>query len=305
MPGYAEWFDDAMTEAVGELDLDGPSMMRANELHWDARTSVHVTSRYYGLDEGNVPDASHWFAPFEWADLGDVAGRDVLHLQCHLGTETLCFGRRGARTVGLDLSGEAIAFARDLAKRADLPVEYVHANVYDAAEALEGRQFDVIYTGKGSLYYLPDLVGWAETVRRLLRPGGLLYVAEFHPLLNALRPRPHGGDGPDAVGHAHDAGRFEIGHDYLAGGVLRRESTHTYTDGPALAGDTDFFEWMHGLDDVVNAVVAAGLRVERLREVPELPWRRWSRMTRTADGWWRMPAGEPRIPLFYTLLVRG
>lgn len=293
-----------MTKASGELDLNNRDMMRANELNWDARTSVHIASRYYGLEGGNTPDPSRWFAPFEWEDLGELAGLDVLHLQCHLGTETIAFAQRGAQAVGLDISGQAVSSARELTQRANIAVEYVQANVYDAVEALDGRQFDVIYTGKGALYYLPDLIPWAETITRLLRPGGRLYIAEFHPLLNALRPRPHTGDGPDRVGHDHHATHLAIGHDYLANGAIQRESTHTYTDGPALQGATDFFEWMHGLDDVINAVVTAGLHIERLRETPQIPWRRWERMTQTPEGWWQLPDDEPRIPLLYALLAR-
>ncbi|WP_229702907.1 class I SAM-dependent methyltransferase [Streptomyces albiflavescens] len=293
-----------MTEASGGLAPAHQDMMRVNELNWDARTSVHIASRYYGLEEGKAPDPSRWFAPFEWDDLGELKDLDVLHLQCHLGTETIAFAQRGARTVGLDISGDAIDAARDLATRAAIPVEYVHANVYDAPRALEGRQFDIIYTGKGALYYLPDLNAWAKAITQLLRPGGKLYIAEFHPLLNALRPRPHDGDGPDLVGHHYEAEELVIGHDYLANGTIQRESTHTYTDGPALEGSTEFFEWMHGLDDVINAVIGAGLRVEALRETHQLPWRRWHRMESTPDGWWQLPANEPRIPLLYALLAR-
>jgi hypothetical protein len=68
-----------------------------------------VASRFYDI---GAKDPETWFAAYEWTDLGDLAGRDVLHLQCHLGTETMAFARRGARTVGLDLSGAAIAEAR-------------------------------------------------------------------------------------------------------------------------------------------------------------------------------------------------
>lgn len=291
-------------EAPGGLELvEHHSMMRANELNWDARTSVHIASRYYGLDKDEAPDPSRWFAPFEWEDLGELEGRDILHLQCHLGTETLAFAQHGARTVGLDISSEAVAAATNVAVRAGIPVEYVHANVYDAAEELEGRQFDVIYTGKGALYYLPDLGLWAKTIARLLRAKGKLYIAEFHPLLNALRPRPHSGEGPDLVGHDYHAQDLVIGHDYLANGAMQRESTHTYTDGPALQHATQFFEWMHGLDDVINAVVGAGLQIDALREVHQLPWRRWERMIPTRGGWWQLPEGEPRIPLMYALLA--
>ena len=271
------------------MSTDDPArLMRANQANWDARTPVHLASRFYGLD--GDPDPERWFASFEWDDLGDLSGRDVLHLQCHLGTETAAFASRGARrVVGLDISGAAVAEAR---RSATAPISYVRANVYDAVEALGQRQFDVVYTGKGALCYLPDLPRWAATVAQLLRPGGLLYVVEFHPLLNSLGPKPAPGDGPELL----------LRHDYLGGGgPVHRDATFTYTDGPAVTGATDSYEWMHGIDEVINALTTAGLNIRRLRESDELPWPRWPQMVRTETGWWRLP--EPRIPLLYGLLA--
>ncbi|MFH8897682.1 class I SAM-dependent methyltransferase [Streptomyces coeruleorubidus] len=265
-------------------------LMRANQANWDARTPVHLASRFYGLDQD--PDPERWFAPWEWDDLGTLTGRDVLHLQCHLGTETIAFARRGARAVGLDFSEASVAAATGIAAKAGADVTYVRANVYDAEAALEGRQFDIVYTGKGALCYLPDLGRWADVVGRLLRPGGRLYVVEFHPLLNSLGPKPAPGEGPELL----------LRHDYLGGdGPVHRDATHTYTDGPAVEGATASYEWMHGIGEVVNALSGAGLTVRRLRESDELPWPRWPRMVRTESGWWRLTA--PRIPLLYGLLA--
>ncbi|GAA2246165.1 class I SAM-dependent methyltransferase [Streptomyces amakusaensis] len=281
-----------MSESEEHPARDLAEQMRTNEANWDARTPVHLASRFYGVDQN--PDPARWFAPFEWTDMGELSGRDVLHLQCHLGTETLAFAQRGARTTGLDLSGAAVTAARDIAARAGQDVDYVHANVYDAPEALGERRFDLIYTGKGALCYLPDLPRWAETVSGLLRPGGRLYIVEFHPLLQALGLTPGPGDTPELL----------LRHDYLGGrGAILQDATHTYTDGPAVEGTTDCYEWMHGLGDVVDALIGAGLGVERLREYEELPWPRWPEMERTGNGWWRLPEGSPRIPHLFALLT--
>ncbi len=267
-------------------------MMRANQANWDARTPVHLASRFYGLHE--KLDPARWFAAFEWEDLGELSGRDLLHLQCHLGTETIALAERGARAVGLDISEASVTAAAGIAARAGADVTYVRANVYDAVEALEGRRFDVIYTGKGALCYLPDLDRWAAVISHLLRPEGRLYIAEFHPLLNSLGPKPAPGDD----------GRLLLRHDYLGGrDAVHRDATYTYTDGPAVRGSTDSYEWMHGLGDVVNALIGAGFDIRRLRESDELPWPRWPQMTRTPSGWWRLPESEPRIPLLYGLLA--
>ncbi|GAA2646121.1 class I SAM-dependent methyltransferase [Streptomyces lunalinharesii] len=266
-------------------------MVRANEANWDARTPVHVASAFYGLDGSR--SAEDWFAPFEWADLGDVAGRDVLHLQCHLGTETAAFADRGARAVGLDFSAEAVAQARQLAAATGREMEFVRSDVYRAVEALGDRRFDVVYTGKGAVCYLPDLAAWARTVAELLRPGGTFYLVEFHPLLNALGATPPADP---------TAPPLLLRNDYLAGrGALRSDTPTTYTDGPPLQGATTSYEWRHGVGEVVTAVVGAGLSVQGVRETEVLPWPRFSSMVPDANGWWRLPDSEPIIPMLYAL----
>lgn len=273
------------------LDAGYRRMMAANEANWDARTPVHVDSEFYGIK--GIKDPFCWFADFEWRDLGELADRNVLHLQCHLGTETLAFARKGAHTVGLDFSAEAIACAGRLAKRCGLTVEYLRGNVYDAEDLLGARRFDLVYTGKGSLCYLPDLDRWAETVAALLRPGGRLYLVEFHPLLHAL-----GLSG----GRSEPASTLTLCDDYLEGrGPWRHESDRTYTDGPPVNGATVSYVWAHGLGEVVNAVINAGLRIESFREADQVHVRRWADMNRTGDGWWRLPEHLPRVALVYAL----
>lgn len=268
-------------------------MMLANQANWDQRTPVHLASSFYGVDGSRAPES--WFAEYEWGDLGELAGVDLLHLQCHLGVETVALARRGARAVGVDISGESVVHARVVASRFDVAVEYVRANVYDAVEALSGRRFDVIYTGKGALCYLPDLRAWGEVVARLLKPGGHLYLVEFHPLLYSLGVVPPRGAGDELL----------LRHDYLAGrGVEERDATFTYTDGPALESARVAYEWRHSLGDVVTALAAAGLRVDLLRESSALPWPRFEGMVRGEDGWFRQPDAKPRVPLLYALRAR-
>ncbi|MBF6064737.1 methyltransferase domain-containing protein [Nocardia terpenica] len=275
-----------------EFDQETIALMRANERNWDARTPIHAVSRFY-----DAP-AEWWFAPFEWDDLGSLADRDLAHLQCHLGTETIAFARRGARAVGLDFSERAVEQARRIADRHGVAVDYVRADVYDAVTALGARRFDIVYTGKGSLCYLPDLPRWAAVLATLLRPGGRVYIVEFHPLLTALGPKP-GPDEPDLV----------LRHDYLEGrGPIEHDGTHTYTDGPALPPDAARgYEWAHGIGEVVTALVEAGLTITRLRETELLPWPRWKRMVRDEpSGWWKLPSTDVRVPLLYALTaVRG
>lgn len=281
-----------MGTVLEELDEDVRRMISANEANWDQRTPIHVASRFYGLDGSRDP--KDWFADFEWADLGDLAGRDLVHLQCHLGTETIVLARRGAQATGLDFSGASVREARRIAQAADVEIDYVRADVHDAVAELGGERFDVVYTGKGAICYLPDLPRWAGVVAGLLRPGGHVYIVEFHPLLNALGVVPPPDGGQDLL----------VRNDFLGGrGAVKRDATFTYTDGPALPAADVSYEWMHEIGEVVTALVGAGLRIERLRETDRLPWRRWPSMVPADGGWFRLPDEEPRVPLMYALLA--
>ena len=267
------------------FDAEIRQMVAANEADWDARAPLHAASRFYRQP------AEYWFADYEWEDLGPLEDRDVLHLQCHLGTETIAFARRGARTTGLDLSAKSLEEARQIAADAGVAVDYVHADVYDAVAAVQGRRFDIVYTGKGALCYLPDLEEWARVVGELLTPGGALYIVEFHPLLNAMRP----------VSLPGESDELTIRADYLEGrGPISHESTVTYT-GDEVPGRQTSYEWMHGLGEVVTTLAATGFQVTSLRESEVLQWPRWPSMKQTPEGWWRLPDEAPRVPLLFAL----
>lgn len=263
-------------------------MMRANLRNWDERTPVHVASDFYDID--GLRAGAERLAPFEYDELGPLAGRSLVHLQCHIGTDTVCLARAGADAAGLDLSPESIDAARRIAADCGVDVRYEAGNVYDAVEVFGGRRFDIVYTGKGSLVWLPDLDRWARTVAALLSPGGMLYLVEFHPLLAAL-----------SYGEQPDTGLL-VEHDYLPGHRSEQlDSPYTYTDGPPLAEHTVSYQWAHGLGTVVNALIGAGLRIESLGEHEILPWQRLPDMTPAGNGWWRLPDSKPRVPVLFSL----
>lgn len=267
---------------------DHDEMMRANLRNWDARTSVHVSSEFYDL--AGLRDGAERLAPFEYEELGPLTGRGLLHLQCHIGTDTVCLARAGAHASGLDLSPGSVAEARRIAADCGVDVRYEAGNVYDAVEVFGDERFDVVYTGKGALVWLPDLDRWAATVAALLRPGGLLYLVEFHPLLQAL-----------AYDEQPDEGLL-VRYDYLPGrGAGEFDITHTYTDGPPLDEHTVCYQWAYGLGTIVNALIGAGLRVASLTEHDVLPWQRLPDMTPAGNGWWRLPESRPRIPVLFSL----
>ncbi|MEZ5141076.1 MAG: class I SAM-dependent methyltransferase [Acidimicrobiales bacterium] len=264
---------------------DEPEWLRVNRAAWDERVPLHVASAFY--DNASFLAGRSSLRGFEADEVGDVEGRTLVHLQCHFGQDTLSWARRGARVTGLDFSVPAIEAARALAGEAGLDAEFVVADVYDAARALGGRRFDVVYTGLGALVWLPDVARWAEVVAELVAPGGVLYLSEFHPIADVF----------------HDE-RLEVGWPYFRPEGARWEDAGTYTDPSAPTANNVTWEWTHPIGEVVTAIIEAGLRLELLHEHPFTLWRRWPFLERRDDFTYHLPSDHPSLPLMYSLRAR-
>src|SRR6185295_5014084 len=190
----------------------------------------------YGLDAfRHDPAHLSGVVRFDLPRLGDIAGLDAVHLQCHIGTDTLSLARLGARMHGLDFSPSALAVARRLASDCGQAIEYVESEVYRAVDVLGAERFDLVYTGIGALCWLPDVRRWARVVSGLLRPGGRLFIREGHPMLWSLS------DPRDDELLVVEFPYFEI-----AGGTAFSDTT-TYVDHDGELSSPDTIQWNHGL----------------------------------------------------------
>ena len=168
--------------------------MKANRANWDQRAPAHAMSPGYNVQRFiDDPAFIGEVVRFDRVRLGDLGGLSGVHLQCHIGTDTIGLSRLGARMTGLDFSPAAIEQARILVAKSGDDVTFVESNVYDAASALGGEQFDLVFTGIGALCWLPSISRWAAAVAALLKPGGRLFIREGHPMLWSLTDaRPDG-----------------------------------------------------------------------------------------------------------------
>ncbi|MGH8907089.1 MAG: class I SAM-dependent methyltransferase [Egibacteraceae bacterium] len=266
--------------------MDDPqAYMEANRRLWERWTPLHVRSRFYDLDgfrQGGVR-----IPRLEQDEVGDVAGRSLLHLQCHFGIDTLSWARLGATVTGVDFSGEAIEAARSLAAELALPATFVQANVYDLPQVLDGT-FDVVYTSQGALPWLPDLRRWAQIAARFVKPGGVCYLFEAHPAAYIF---------DDEVSEALLRARYPY---FGQPEPFRCETAGSYAvpDAPVTGVE---HTWSHSLGEIVTAVIEAGLRLEFLHEFPFVFFRMLSFLERGGDGWWRLPDGLPSVPLSFSI----
>jgi SAM-dependent methyltransferase len=267
-----------------------------NQANWDERAPAHAASADYGFDRF-VADPAHLSdaVRFDLPRLGEVAGLRGVHLQCHLGTDTVSLARLGATMTGVDFSPKALELARRLAATAGPPVEYVQSDVYEAPAALGGATFDLVFTGLGALCWLPDIRRWAATVAALLRPGGRLFIREGHPVLWSLDYDR--ADGllvlTEPYFETAEPQEYDDGGTYVATDV---EFAHTRT-----------LEWNHGLGEIVTAVLDAGLTLTGLIEHRSVPWQALRGQMTLVDGdEWQLTDRPERLPHTYTLqAVKG
>lgn len=265
--------------------------LEINRASWDERAPAHAASPDYRVAELVAdPAGLSDVVRFDLPRLGDLTGVRGVHLQCHIGTDTLSLARLGATMTGLDLSGASLVEARRIAAAAQTRVEYVEADVYRAVEVLGAGRFDLVFTGIGALCWLPSVTRWAKTVAGLLRPGGRLFLREGHPALWAIdETRP---DGLLVL----DLPYFETEQ------PLVWDEGGTYVDTDTSFTHNVTHSWNHGIGEIFTALTAAGLRVTDLVEHDSVPWNALpGRMTKSDDGEWRLTERPQRLPLSYTL----
>jgi SAM-dependent methyltransferase len=264
--------------------------IRANNELWDAWTAIHVDSAFY--DVASFVDGTRpiRLAAYEREELGPVAGRSLLHLQCHFGLDTLSWARLGAIVTGADFSGAAIDAARALAERVGLPARFIRSDLDALPDVLEGR-FDVVYTSRGVLGWLPDIRRWAAVAAHFVRPGGTFYITEIHPVADAFE---NAGVTP---------GELRLAYPYWdhPERPLRFDVSGSYADRDADTGPLVEHGWDHALGDIVTALIDAGLVIDSLREYDWCAWQ-LDYLVQSEDGRWRLPPGTAgQLPLFFSL----
>ncbi|MCX5569726.1 class I SAM-dependent methyltransferase [Kaistia nematophila] len=260
---------------------------QSNRASWDERADIHAQDRtgFYAIDR--FLGGEDVLYPIEAAEIGDVAGLKLAHFQCHIGIDTLCLARRGAKATGLDFSPHAIAKARELSARSDLAAEFVEGEVYDAPELL-GTDFDIVFTSWGTITWLDDIRAWAQAIAGTLKPGGRLYFADTSPAIAT---------------HEEIDGVILPHYDWRSAREKpqRFDATTTYTGDETPLVTNFTYEWMRGVSDVIDALLRAGMRLDFLHEHELLPFRLFPMMVEAGGRMFRLPAGMPRMPLALSL----
>ena len=173
--------------------------------------------------------------------LADVGGKDVLCLASGGGQQSAVFGLLGARVTVVDLAEGQLHADRKAAAHYGYDLAAIRADMRDLS-CLGDESFDLVYGG--GMCYVPDVRPVYSEVARLLRTGGAYRVDFTNPATEFV-------DCDDWDGRG-----YRITRPYAE--RVRR---------PAGEGEGPI-EFRHYLADIFNALLAAGMSIQEVREAP-------------------------------------
>ena len=255
---------------------------------WNEWTGIHKGAASYDLQ--GFLDGRSSLKRIELEEVGEVSGKSLLHLQCHFGMDTLSWARLGARVTGADFADKAIALAREVAQAAGLEARFICSNLFELPEVLD-EQFDIVFTSYGVLYWLHDLPAWGRLVSRYLKPGGVFYIAEFHPFSMVFE------ESPDQKGLSVTTPYFPDSQ------PLKFEVTGSYADREAKVNHAVEYGWSHSFSGIINALLSAGLVLEYVHEFPlTVDPSFFSHLVEPVEGGlWRLRVHSESIPLMFSI----
>lgn len=269
-----------------------------NRRSWNEATKAHNSHK--GDQAAFFRRGGSTLFPEERGLLGDLAGKTLLHLQCNSGQDSLSIARHlCADVTGVDISDEAIRFARNLSNDSGINASFIRADIYDYFLD-NGAQFDVVFSSYGVICWLSDLAAWGRGIASCLAPGGRFALVDFHPALSIFNET------------------WQLRHDFMGGTSYEFESgvgDYVALTGSAaeidalLPGAREFqnpypgVEYQWGIAEIVTALLEAGLSLSHLAEYNYCNgFKPMSDMVDLGARRFAMPAHLPQnIPLMFSL----
>lgn len=262
-----------MNEATDKLR----QIMEITKRSWDERVPIHIDDKTGLYDVESALEGRDTLSPIEDAEIGDVSGLKIAHLQCHFGLDTMSLTRRGANATGLDYAPTAVAKATEFAKQVGLDTEFVCADVYDALDHLPAGAFDMVFVTCGAICWLPDLGPWAKVVAGLLKPAGRFYLCDIHPAMAQMEEE-----------NGKLVATYPVGGIGIEG-ALEFEDAESYAGNGTPLENTKTFEWIHSTSHLINSLIQADLQLQFFHEHDLLHWPAVPSMVPAPDRMFRLP----------------
>ena len=191
------------------------------------------------------------FSDTELQYLTGIAGKRVCVLGSGDNQVVFALSGMGALVTSVDISQNQLQIAERRSRELGLSIEFIQADVTDLS-VFQSCSFDFVYTGGHVGVWVADLLKYYEESARILAPGGLLMICEYHPFRRIWEDSKT----TLAVKSRYlDRGPFEYNY---TENVLSRK-----------VGPLTCYEHHWTIADYFNAVVSAGCRVLYIDEFGE------------------------------------
>lgn len=188
-------------------------------------------------------------------ELSNISAKEIIHLQCNTGADTILLSKMCKNIVGVDLVPDNILYAKKLADDLNINnIDFFECDIMQLNKK-HNKKYDLVFTSEGAVGWLPDLTVWAKTIRQLLKDDGLFYMFDSHPFYLCFDDTKL------------DKEIYEIMYPYFSKEPDESNSIGGYAS-ERKDGVKAYF-WMYTISDIVNSLTREGLHIEFLNEYRE------------------------------------
>lgn len=261
--------------------MNSENYLQINKQTWNNKVAIHISSDFYKQEKFITGKNS--LPQTDLEALGDVAGKRILHLQCHFGQDSLSLSRLGAKVTGIDFSEEAITKAKVLNDTLGLDAEFICCDVYETLQHIT-EKYDIVYTSYGTIGWLPDLNKWASVIASALKPKGKLVFFEFHPVV-----------------WMYDTDFNEVFYNYFKSEPIYEEETGTYADRYTEI-EYQTITWNHSLSEVFQSLLKQNINIQYFQEFDYSHYNCFSHTEEFEPGKFRIQKFGNKIPMMYGIV---
>jgi ubiquinone/menaquinone biosynthesis C-methylase UbiE len=250
----------------------------ANKKAWSLLSKDHY-EYFRNILEGNESTLSNVIEN----EIGDVVNKSIIHLQCNTGADTISLARKGAKVTGVDLASENIFYARKMANELKIEnINFIESDINNL-DIIHKEKYDIVFTTEGVLCWIQDIKKWGETIKKLLKDNGMLYLFDTHPFMFAVK---------------YD--KLNLQYSYFNKEPIFKQAIGGYASESKMEGN---YSWTHTIGDVINSLADEGLTIEKFNEYDFL-FHRLRGMEKIEDKKYYYPSFKNKIPLSFSLKAR-
>jgi len=226
-------------------------MTQANKQGWDGLAETHY--RNYHIDR--LISGKPLLNELITKEVGDVRGKSLVHLLCHIGTDTLSWALLGAQVTGIDISSESLKYAKKLSQQMGIKADFIESDILDIQEKVHTK-YDIAFSSTGVLCWVPDIRQYAQAVRHLLNDNGFFYILDGHPFRSVF------------IDETGETSIDMIQGNYFRNDEWQFDNLGDYTD-PDLKIPIKSYEWNWTMGEIITAFCEVGMRIVFLHEFPQ------------------------------------